>query len=646
MLGVEDLTLSLREFQEKYYDAVFQWYMEMEEQSLLRENYYRILEWDVYGPLKIAFVGEFNHGRSSLINSILRMPDLLPVSSKRQTKVCSYLFPRYHLQVSGFGYSSEHALLVDAEKKHKEVFDFSNLSTLLKDQKLSSDRYSFYIYMDHPLLNKHVVLVDTPGFNLTEEGIKFYPIELAKQSDVIIMVSDLNKSFSRQHEEFISQLGVHTEKLVLVINKADIYTSKQDIVDTLTHVASYQEKLQVNFPKFLYSSINAEQLKDDVTKEVMWDNSLLEYHLQSLIDDRKNVRAKNCTLNILDNIYNVLGSKDGNVKTLLEDIDSVVKNIRSEGENLKSLLEQIENERVTDDTQVNRTIMILEDEARKIVYKESEDASRYFAEEYFGWKKRKAAKGFQRKVTGKFREHILRAIDNFNEYFDSELRNFCLHWFNIMTKILDTRLFDRKLKLSEVEETRQIIYLYLFENHFFWKHKRFRDLLEELESKRYEAIVKNPDLLYGILSWANLFFFDVNSEKYVLNKLIAGCPVPQISDETSSSLSENRWKYQKAPGIFSFGNYKKFRDRIHDYLEDYHNEIFKRLEGEVLKEINKFRTSSRTALQEIELQIRSAYLSKIKEKMEQQFTEQLRDIGKRIEEALNNSRVPLEENEE
>ncbi len=634
MLDVEGLTLSLKEFREKYYDGVFQWYLEMEKQSLLRENYYNILKWDIYGPLKIAFVGEFNHGRSSIINSILKMPDLLPVSSKRQTKVCTYLFPRYHLQVSGFGHSNEHALLIDEEKNHKEFFDFSNLSTLLKDQKLSTDRYSLYIYMNHPLLNEHIVIVDTPGFNSEEEGAKFNPLDLAKQSDIIVLVSDLNKSFSKQHEEFISQLGLHTDKLILVINKADLYTSKQDIVDTLTHVASYQEKLEVNFPKFLYSAAVPERTVKDEDKEKIWDNSLFENHLRSLIDDRKNIRAKNWTLNVLDNIYSDSINKNGDVKALLDDIDSVVKNIRLEEENIKTLLEHIEKERVADDTQVNRTIMVLEDEAKKIVYKESEDASRFFAQEYLNWKKRKAAKNFQIKVSGKFQEHMLKAIDNFNEYFNTETRNFCLHWFNMMTKILDTRLFDKDLQLSEIEETRQILYLYLFENHFFWKSQKYPDLLEKLKSKRYDAIVKNPDLLYGILSWANLFFFDINSEKYVLTKITDDCPIPQISEETRDSLSRNKWKNLKAPGMFSFGNFKKFHNELHDSLEIYHDETFRKLENIVIKEITKFRTSSRAALQEIESQIRNAFLSKIKQKTEEQFKKQLRDIGNRLQEAV------------
>ncbi len=646
MSNVEGSTLSLKEFREKYYDAVFQWYLEMEKKNLLRENYYRILEWDIKSPLKITFLGELNNGRSSLINSLLKIPDLLPVSSKRQTKVCSFLFPQYNLQVSGYSHSNEHALLVDEDKNHKEVFEFANLPTLLKDQKLSSDRYSFYIYMNHPILNEHVVLVDTPGFNSTEEGIKFYPVELAKQSDIIIMVSDLNKSFSKQHEEFISKLGLHTEKIVLVINKADLCTSKQDIVDTLTHVASYQEKLNVNFPKFLYSSIKSEQKKETETKEKIWDNSLFENHLKMLINDKNNLRAKNWTLNILETLYNVLNSRNGNIKALMDDIDSVVQNIRTEGENLKSLLEYIEKERVTDDTQVNRTIMILEDEARKIVFKESEDTSRLLAEEYLNWKKRRGTKNFQKKITGKFQEHILKAIDNFNEYFNNEIVNFHLHWFNIMTKILDTRLFDKEMQASEVEDTRQILYLYLFENHFFWKHQKYQELLEKLKSKKYNAIVKNPDLLYGILSWANLFFFDVNSDKYVLNRIIDGCPILQIPEETRRALSSKMWNIQKAPGIFSFGNYKQFRKKLHDSLEDYHNSLFQKLENIVIKEINKFRKSAKTALQEIEAEIRRAFLSKTTQKVEEQSKEALKDIGKRLQEVIGDTPLPFEKSED
>ncbi|GAG42627.1 unnamed protein product, partial [marine sediment metagenome] len=129
--------------------------------------------------------------------------------------------------------------------------------------------------------------------------------------------------------------------------------------------------------------------------------------------NRNTTRAKNWTLNILETIYNILGRKNGNVRTLLDDMDAIVKNINEEETNLKSLLEHIEKERVTEDTQVNRTIMILEDEAKKIIYKESEDAYRFFSEKYLGWRKRKATINFQKSVTKKFQEHILKAIDTF-----------------------------------------------------------------------------------------------------------------------------------------------------------------------------------------------------------------------------------------
>ena len=143
-----------------------------------------------------------------------------------------------------------------------------------------------------------------------------------------------------------------------------------------------------------------------------------------------------------------------------------------------------------------------------------------------------------------------------------------------------------------------------------------------------------------------MFFFDVNSEKYVLNKINEGCPILQISEETRESLSSNRWKYQKAPGIFSFGNFKKFREELHTAFQIYHDEIFRRLENAVMKEINKFRTSSKTALQEIESEIRSAFLSKVKQKMEEQSKEQLRNIGKRLQEAVSVNLEPFEKNHE
>jgi len=84
--GGQSPTLTIKEFCSKYYEDVYEWFQLMGRQGLLGENTWRVTEWERHHPLRIAFVGEFNHGRSSMINSLMGLSNILPVSSKRQTR--------------------------------------------------------------------------------------------------------------------------------------------------------------------------------------------------------------------------------------------------------------------------------------------------------------------------------------------------------------------------------------------------------------------------------------------------------------------------------------------------------------------------------------------------------------------------------
>ena len=216
----------------------------------------RLFSWIMPAPLKILVAGEYNHGKSALINFLLGRNNLLPVSPKRETKITTFLYPLYFSNFGGFGVNHEHALLVNKKEKSFQVVQLPDLKATVSDPNLVPDDHDLYIYLDNKLLYRNVVFIDTPGFAVEHDN-ECYPQSLAKASDVILLVSDLNKPFTRYHDRFIKLIGNHSRKIITAVNKVDSATNLQDIRDAVTHLTAHKHEYAFNFPHYLVSALDA-----------------------------------------------------------------------------------------------------------------------------------------------------------------------------------------------------------------------------------------------------------------------------------------------------------------------------------------------------------------------------------------------------
>ena len=88
------------EFYEKYSASLESFYRLVLDNLMDDSEAYRILRWNTGTPLKIAFIGEFNHGKSSVINLILESENLLPTSNKKETTIVTNIFPLFNSDFS------------------------------------------------------------------------------------------------------------------------------------------------------------------------------------------------------------------------------------------------------------------------------------------------------------------------------------------------------------------------------------------------------------------------------------------------------------------------------------------------------------------------------------------------------------------
>ena len=209
---------------EKYKN--YPWYGKLQllqEKTALKEVEEEI---KTYKP-KIAVIGEFSTGKSTLINSLLQN-DILPANFKPTTTF-----------ITEIKYSNENYILIDGEKKDVSK---ENLETI---NKIKSEKIELYL-KSHIL--EQFTLVDTPGTNDPSKFTDDIVFSLVGESDVIIFVMNINQSLKDTEKQFISKLirEKDLDKFFFVLNWSDTVENprivKNETIDKLSSLLSLEKK--------------------------------------------------------------------------------------------------------------------------------------------------------------------------------------------------------------------------------------------------------------------------------------------------------------------------------------------------------------------------------------------------------------------
>ncbi len=178
---------------------------------------------DLEGPFLLVVVGEFNSGKSSLVNALLG-EDLLPEGPTPTTD---------RIQLLEYG-----------EEGREEGEGFLRLRK------------------PHPLL-RALALVDTPGTNALMAHHEVLTRRFLPRADLILFVTSADRPLTRSEAEFLGLIREWGKKVILVVNKVDLLF-EEDREAVARYVAQgAREVLGEEVPVFLVSARLGKAGKDE-----------------------------------------------------------------------------------------------------------------------------------------------------------------------------------------------------------------------------------------------------------------------------------------------------------------------------------------------------------------------------------------------
>src|SRR5918996_620627 len=220
----------------------------------------------------IVVVGEFNAGKSALVNALLG-ERVLPEGATPTT--------------------SRVTLVKWGEKVAEQVVD---------------ENFSIYTY---PLeLLKELNIVDTPGTNAVIRYHERLTDEFVPRSDLILFITSADHPLTESERQFLERIVAWGKKVVFALNKADIIENEAALQEVRSFVLKHATTVLGDTPEFFPVSARLAQRAlsepdPEQRRRLRTTSGLdaLEQYINSVLDDRTRLQLKfNNPLGVANNL--------------------------------------------------------------------------------------------------------------------------------------------------------------------------------------------------------------------------------------------------------------------------------------------------------------------------------------------------------
>ena len=238
----------------------------------------------------LVIVGEFNAGKSALINALLGRELLTEGVTPTTAKI----------HVLTWGETEDRAVIDSVSEKLTAPVE----------------------------ILRQLSLVDTPGTNALDRTHETLTSNYVPRADLVLFVTSADRPFSESERLFLERIREWGKKVVVAVNKIDILKSPGEISEVLNWVRSNGMRLLGSTPEvFAVSALKARQATEAGDTEALAASGLpeIEAWLQSTLDDSERLRLKlGNPLGVAGRLLEIgIGAVDGGIALLRDDLAAI-----------------------------------------------------------------------------------------------------------------------------------------------------------------------------------------------------------------------------------------------------------------------------------------------------------------------------------